>query len=417
MVGTTGVTENAWVGSEQSSGVEMNGLDLRMIERTLTDRDGCGGSDFQVQPSCKGAESEKKLGVGERAFSAAGAAFLSAIIVNPLDVAKTRLQAQAAGVNYSHPLSNIIGQMAYFGPNTMFADLRCSPSCARAGVHGTVSICPPDCFQYKGTLDVFTKIIRQEGFSRLWRGTNAGLALAVPTVGIYLPLYDIFRNRMEEFTAQKAPGAAPYVPLIAGSLARSLACATCYPIELARTRMQAFKGTQFGTKSPGVFGTLIGVLSSVKGANNIQSSLQSYRMLWTGMGAQLARDVPFSGICWSTLEPLRRRLLNLVGEDSNVVTVLGANFSAGLVAGSLAAAATCPLDVAKTRRQIEKDPMRALRMTTRQTLMEIWRDGGLRGLFTGVGPRVGRAGPSVGIVISSYEVVKYVLHQRYSLTS
>jgi Cdc6-like AAA superfamily ATPase len=43
----------------------------------------------------------------------------------------------------------------------MFADLRCSPSCTRAGIHGTVSICPPDCFQYKGTLDVFYKIIRQ----------------------------------------------------------------------------------------------------------------------------------------------------------------------------------------------------------------------------------------------------------------
>lgn len=94
----------------------------------------------------------------------------------------------------------------------MFTDLRCSPSCSRAGVHGTVSICPPDCFQYKGTFDVFTKIIRQvclpqelfilffllelvlflslftnakviqEGMARLWRGTNAGLALAVPMV-------------------------------------------------------------------------------------------------------------------------------------------------------------------------------------------------------------------------------------------
>lgn len=29
-----------------------------------------------------------KLGIAERAFSAAGAAFLSAVIVNPLDVAK-----------------------------------------------------------------------------------------------------------------------------------------------------------------------------------------------------------------------------------------------------------------------------------------------------------------------------------------
>lgn len=39
------------------------------------------------------------------------------------------------------------------------------------------------------------------------------------------------------------------------------------------------------------------------------------------------------------------------------------------------------------------------------------RDGGLKGLFTGVGPRVGRAGPSVGIVVSFYEVMKYVINR------
>lgn len=41
------------------------------------------------------------------------------------------------------------------------------------------------------------------------------------------------------------------------------------------------------------------------------------------------------------------------------------------------------------------------------------RDGGMKGLFAGVGPRVGRAGPSVGIVVSFYEVVKYCLHHRH----
>ena len=40
----------------------------------------------------------------------------------------------------------------------------------------------------------------------------------------------------------------------------------------------------------------------------------------------------------------------------------------------------------------------------------------MRGLFTGVGPRVGRAGPSVGIVVSFYEVVKYVLRNHYATT-
>lgn len=398
--------------SDQSSVNAIHEYELELMPESSTMNEPIKPPPQQPTPM----KSDVKLGLCERALSAAGAAFLSAIIVNPLDVAKTRLQAQAAGVAYSHPMTNLTSRMAVFGPNMMFADLRCSPSCTRAGIHGTVSICPPDCFEYKGTLDVFYKIIRQEGVARLWRGTNAGLALAVPTVGIYLPCYDIFRNWFEEFAAENAPSMTPYAPLLAGSLSRSLACTTCYPIELARTRMQAFKDFNNGKKAPGVLKMLLEVLSNVKTSENMKnnSNLQSYRALWTGLGAQLARDVPFSAICWSTLEPVRRRLLSVVGEETNAATMLGANFSAGFVAGSLAAAATCPLDVAKTRRQIEKDPVRALRMTTRQTLMEVWRDGGMRGLFTGAGPRVGRAGPSVGIVVSFYEVVKYALHHQRS---
>ncbi|XP_038682644.1 mitochondrial carrier protein MTM1-like isoform X2 [Tripterygium wilfordii] len=271
-----------------------------------------------------------------------------------------------------------------------------------------------ECNRYKGTLDVFHKVIRQEGFARLWRGTTASLALAVPTVGIYLPCYDIFRNSMEDFTTHNAPALTPYVPMVAGSFARSLACISCYPVELARTRMQAFKETKNGVKPPGVLKTLHRVINPLRSTSNSQN-LQSYRILWTGLGAQLARDVPFSAICWSTLEPIRRTILAVVGDEPRGASILGANFAAGFVAGCLAAAATCPLDVAKTRRQIEKDPARALKMTTRETLLEIWRDGGLKGLFTGIGPRVSRAGPSVGIVVSFYEVVKDTLHHRYEL--
>jgi len=50
-------------------------------------------------------------------------------------------------------------------------------------------------------------------------------------------------------------------------------------------------------------------------------------------------------------------------------------------------------------------------------LNKIFRDGGLKGLFAGFGPRVGRLGPSVGLVVSFYEVVKFVLHLRYNTSS
>ncbi|KAF9687889.1 hypothetical protein SADUNF_Sadunf02G0140200 [Salix dunnii] len=395
---------------------------------TRVDIEGINNSSEEGSPKYEESKtvpsaSDFDLGFAERAFAAAGAAVLSAVIVNPLDVAKTRLQAQAAGVPYKALCGTVC-----FESNTMFPYVKGSPH----AVPGSQQLCASECNRYKGAMDVFYKVIRQslhrvefvqEGIGRLWRGTNASLALAVPTVGIYMPCYDIFRNSMEEFTTQNCPALTPYVPLVAGAVARSLSCITCYPVELARTRMQAFKETHAGVKPSGVWKTLIEVINPVGGTNNTQK-LQSYRILWTGLGAQLARDVPYSAICWATLEPTRRHILALLGDEAGASRVLGANFSAGFVAGTLAAAATCPFD---------KDPNRALNMTTTRTLLEIWsgllgisfylpltdlwnRDGGVKGLFAGVGPRVARAGPSVGIVVSFYEVVKYTLHHRYQLT-
>jgi hypothetical protein len=53
------------------------------------------------------------------------------------------------------------------------------------------------------------------------------------------------------------------------------------------------------------------------------------------------------------LVQIRRHVTRLFGDQSNATVILGANFSAGFIAGVISAGATCPLDVAKTRRQIE----------------------------------------------------------------
>lgn len=354
----------------------------------------------------------------EKAISAAGAAFISAVIVNPLDVAKTRLQAQAAGVPVqSSPWHEVskngsyrtgLSEKVVFPRElaTILADQKCPPVCPRIGNVEIGPLCAPACFQYKGTWDVFSKVTRQEGFFRLWRGTGAALAIAIPTVGIYLPCYDVLREKIQRFSDRHSMNLTPYSPLIAGSLARSFACIVCSPIELAKTRMQAQRA---GYSSPGVYTILNEVVATVRHRNSVP--FQGVRLLWTGVGAQLARDVPFSAICWSILEPMRQRLLKRAGCQASVTDVLCANIAAGVVAGSIAAAATCPLDVVKTRRQIERDPLKSGQTSISQTLVQVWREGGVRNLFTGVGPRVARAGPSVAIVVSFYEAVKYFLHR------
>lgn len=325
----------------------------------------------------------RELEFREKAVSAAAAAVLSAVIVNPLDVAKTRLQAQASP-NLRHSWPRVPG---YYG----------APQSLRGE-------------DYKGTWDVMRKVSSQEGVLRLWRGTNAALIIAVPMVGIYLPLYDILRERIETGSDGQSSPLAPFAPLLAGSLSRSLAVIVCSPLELARTRMQAQKEALRGSSVPGLASIFHEILSTTR--DGPSSSRWRVGALWTGVGAQLARDVPFSAICWSSLEPARRQLLNLAGPEPTFLQIVGANFGAGMMAGSLAAAVTTPLDVAKTWRQIERCPVRSREMSTIRTLLQVYREQGYKGLFTGLVPRVGRAAPSVGMVVSSYEIVKHLMRHQ-----
>ncbi|KAL2629389.1 hypothetical protein R1flu_014075 [Riccia fluitans] len=49
----------------------------------------------------------------------------------------------------------------------------------------------------------------KEGFFRLWRGTNAANAVALLTVRIYLPCYDILPEKLEASASESTPRLKP----------------------------------------------------------------------------------------------------------------------------------------------------------------------------------------------------------------
>lgn len=76
-------------------------------------------------------------------------------------------------------------------------------------------------------------------------------------------------------------------------------------------------------------------------------------------------------------------------------------------AGSVAAAVTTPFDVAKTK--LQTSAAGSPKVSLAATLTSIWRQGGVPGLFTGVGPRTTRTAGGYAIVMSMYELVKEVV--------
>ncbi|KAG0599249.1 hypothetical protein M758_12G138600 [Ceratodon purpureus] len=145
---------------------------------------------------------------------------------------------------------------------------RCPPACPRSSMAGVPPECPPTGQRYRGTFDVMRRVVNEEGFLRLWRGLNASLAISIPTVGIYLPCYDLLREELVLYSEENSLELKPYAPLLAGSIARSVAVVVCSPLELAKTRMQAQVDPRTG-KLPGVLAVLRSVNNIARNQDNV----------------------------------------------------------------------------------------------------------------------------------------------------
>ena len=141
---------------------------------------------------------------------------------------------------------------------------------------------------------------------------------------------------------------------------------------------------------------------------------QQISSLWRGVGASLYKDVPFAGLFWTFLEPSRSWLNShthiphsAAGIDMHTLAI---NALSGSLAGAAAAGITTPFDVAKTKVQTQCTTVE--RQSTVRCLVEVAQQSGIRGLFSGWGPRTLRTAAAYSILMSSYEICKGAYSQN-----
>lgn len=308
----------------------------------------------------------------QQLVAASSGALMTSLLVTPLDVVKTRLQAQvksSASISRCYIFCN--GLMDHLCLcNELGSPFRPLPS---AVPH------PP----FTSTLDALIKIPQYEGFSTLWRGLPPTLVMAVPTTVIYYTLYD----QLKFVFGFKQGETNTWSPLLAGVSGRTAAVAVISPLELVRTKVMAKRGS--GYKE---------LVSAVRGAVEQNGVLS----LWQGLGPTLWRDVPFSAIYWYGYENIKASFAD---------PTLSVTFVSGALSGMVAAVCTMPFDVVKTHRQMElgETPLNGASKTkpfTYTLLLKLYREKGLQGLFAGLTPRLMRIMPACAIMISSYEFGK-----------
>lgn len=112
--------------------------------------------------------------------------------------------------------------------------------------------------------------------------------------------------------------------------------------------------------------------------------------IYRGYGITIMRDIPFSAIQYPLWELQRALFVGIYKQKPSLLTEAGF----GSVSGACASAATTPLDVAKTRIQLAEhlDDHTDDEMDSERTPCAVWRqlykENGVRGVFSGFVPRV-----------------------------
>lgn len=156
---------------------------------------------------------------------------------------------------------------------------------------------------------------------------------------------------------------SPFSHVLAASAGEFFACLIRVPTENVKQLAQA-----------GVNGG-----SSMKCAKFVLES-EGAKGLFRGFFTTLARDVPFSVIQFPVYELLK----NWAGENASP----GALAICGAIAGSIGGALTSPTDVAKTRLMLRVDRHGVKYDGMLNTILRVYREEGMRALFSGAGTRI-----------------------------
>ncbi|XP_027703767.1 solute carrier family 25 member 40 isoform X3 [Vombatus ursinus] len=304
-------------------------------------------------------------------------AILTSLMVTPLDVVKIRLQVQ----NNPYPKRRCFLYCNGLMDHLYFCD------------EGSNKAWYKKAGRFRGTLDAFLKIIRNEGIKSLWSGLPPTLVMAVPATVIYFTCYD----QLSLFMKSKVENEA-FIPIFAGIVARLGAVTVISPLELIRTKMQS-KALSYKELHLFVRRKL---------------SHDGWISLWRGWSSTVMRDVPFSAMYWYNFEVFKKWLCK--NSDKHEPTFV-INFAAGAVSGSIASIVTLPFDVVKTQKQTrlwryEDVDLHNLPTSTWDIMKQIVSKHGISGLFAGLIPRLIKVAPACAIMVSTYEFGKAFFHQQ-----
>ncbi|KAH7323696.1 mitochondrial carrier domain-containing protein [Rhexocercosporidium sp. MPI-PUGE-AT-0058] len=269
-------------------------------------------------------------------FAAGAVAGVSEILVMyPLDVVKTRIQLQSG---------TAVGEDAY-----------------------------------SGMMDCFRKIVRNEGFSRLYRGIEAPILMEAPKRATKFAANDAWgKFYRESFGVAKMNQS---LSVLTGATAGATEALVVVPFELVKIRLQD-RTSQYK-------GMMDVVIKTVK----TEGPLALYNGLESTMWRHILWNAGYFGCIFQVRE--------LLPKTENKTTQMGFDLLSGATGGTVGTIVNTPMDVVKSR--IQNSPKVAGSIPKYNwawpAVGTVFKEEGFGALYKGFLPKVLRLGPGGGILL------------------
>jgi len=302
------------------------------------------------QPSEHNVKLSKKAHPTFHFASGLASGVASAILLQPADLLKTRVQ-QSRSSSLLSVLRSILAS-----PNPTAKLWRGTlPSVLRTGFGSAI---------YFSTLSSFRQVVANNQAKKLGN-TN---------------------SRVEDGALSRSSSVLPKLSnaqnMLTGATARVFAGFVLMPFTVIKVRYESD----------------LYAYRSLLGASRDIISKEGFKGFFSGFGATAVRDAPYAGLYVVFYEMSKKRL-NASFDASSAGTSAAMNASSGVIAAGLATAITNPFDAVKTRLQLMPGKYGNMVKATRMMLKE----DGLKAFFDGLGLRMGRKAISSALAWTVYE--------------
>lgn len=238
---------------------------------------------------------------------------------------------------------------------------------------------------YQSTAECIKGTLAKDGLRGFYRGVLPPLLGVTPMFAVSFWGYDVGKKVVSSYTGRKAEEFTIADISTAGFLSAIPTTGVAAPFERVKVMMQV----QSGAKSS---------MASVIGEMYRTGGLRS---IFKGSAATLARDGPGSALYFATYEYVKEKLSS-PGENLSLFAISVAGGSAGVAMWL----GVFPIDTIKSTQQSSNTSISIATATK-----NIYRKGGIKAFFPGVGPALARSFPANAATFVGVELAKDFLEK------